>query len=200
MTEKCPNEPERNSSGERLYRDSSGDKCTLRTMIYREQGWVVSRFAFMEAEVARLAKELANAQRPWGVSMAIEGARGLEIHPCEVLDTGYADHRLMIDVPLGFGWVVELQAANARLQAIVDKLAKTANGVIVEPRMRLWYIVRTHPEPLWIDVDHAVDASHPGEPPDWCVWGRTQHEEAEMISLCICYSTYRAAEAAKEKP
>ena len=94
----------------------------------------------------------------------------------------------------------KLNGELARLQAIVDKLAKTANGVIVEPRMRLWYIVRTHPEPLWIDVAHAVDASHPGEPPDWCVWGRTQHEEAEMISLCICYSTYRAAEAAKEKP
>ena len=91
-----------------------------------------------------------------------------------------------------------LQAENARLAAIVDKLATTANGVIVEPRMRLWYIVRTHPEPLWIDVAHTVDASDPGEPPDWCVWGRTQHEEAEMISLCICYSTYRAAEAAKE--
>ena len=43
MIEKCPTEPERNSSGERLYRDSSGDHCSLRTMIHRETEWVISR-------------------------------------------------------------------------------------------------------------------------------------------------------------
>ena len=35
---------DRNSSGERLYRDSTGAKCNIRGMIRREPEWVAVRF------------------------------------------------------------------------------------------------------------------------------------------------------------
>jgi len=46
-----------NSSGERLYRDSTGASCNLRGMIQREPEWVMSRFVTLEAENAKLWKD-----------------------------------------------------------------------------------------------------------------------------------------------
>ena len=43
---------ERNSSGERLYHDTSGAKCNIRGMIKREPGWVASRFDVMTDQLA----------------------------------------------------------------------------------------------------------------------------------------------------
>lgn len=95
--------------------------------------------------------------------------------------------------------LAQAKAENERLREIADRLPTTADGVIVWPGMRLWYNVRVHPEPLWIDVDH------------WCsdccgemiVWGESQHELLDSISLSICYSSHEAASeavvAAKEK-
>lgn len=45
---------DRNSSGERLYKDTGGVKCNIRGMIQREPEWVASRFNVMEDERDRL--------------------------------------------------------------------------------------------------------------------------------------------------
>lgn len=45
---------DRNSSGERLYKDTGGVKCNIRGMIQREPEWVVSRFNVMEDERDKL--------------------------------------------------------------------------------------------------------------------------------------------------
>jgi len=50
---------ERNSSGERLYADTTGAKCNIRGMIKREPDWVASRFDRMMdflADAYRLAE------------------------------------------------------------------------------------------------------------------------------------------------
>ena len=52
------NDIKRNSSGERLYKDSSGANCNIRGMIRREPGWVASRFEFMQDKIERQAAEI----------------------------------------------------------------------------------------------------------------------------------------------
>ena len=49
---------ERNSTGERLYRDTAGAKCNIRGMIRREPEWVASRFEHMMDELARLREQI----------------------------------------------------------------------------------------------------------------------------------------------
>ena len=87
----------------------------------------------------------------------------------------------------------DAKSENARLQAIVDRLPKTADGETILPGQRLWYFVRTHPEVLWINVDHWGE-DHIGG----VVWGESQHEPMDSISTSACYSTRAAAEAAQK--
>jgi len=93
------------------------------------------------------------------------------------------------------GEIRDLKLEQFRLQAIVNKLPKTADGVVIEQGQRLWYTVRSHPEPLWLDVGHC---SHDGY--GWVVWGESQHESMDSVSAAFCYSTREAAEAARNTP
>ena len=52
------NDIKRNSSGERLYKDSSGANCNIRGMIRREPEWVASRFDSMMDQLAAAQAEL----------------------------------------------------------------------------------------------------------------------------------------------
>jgi len=80
--------------------------------------------------------------------------------------------------------IAALTAANAKLQAIVDKLPKTADGVAVMPGMKIWLDDSDGPVER---VDTAI-CTTPGPQVHWYepIWSQ-------------CYSTRAAAEAAKEK-
>jgi len=75
-----------------------------------------------------------------------------------------------------------------RLQAIVDKLPKTSDGVPVVPGMMLW-------DPVWIDRSfavHSLDVYCPeARRSEWVVEG--------YVDVSQCFSTQAAAEAAKGK-
>lgn len=136
---------------------------------------------------------------PWCVK---QGQDGAEVHTddltvCRLHDEGkYSDPvgpidaRLIADAPM-------LLAKCVRLQAIVDRLPKTADGVPVVPGTQT---------PLW-NPDYAgtgyyqVDASWIEHTPDclceWSVtWGGPGHDASDVGRW---YSTEQAAEAARKE-
>lgn len=83
-------------------------------------------------------------------------------------------------LPAATHWYLdELEAEIERLRAVVNKLAKTADGVLVTPEMELWKnwrgkILRGH-------VLQLIDLG------------------SVYVDVQACYSTSKAAETAKEK-
>ncbi len=84
-------------------------------------------------------------------------------------------------------WVCELVAENKRLQAIVDKLSKTADGVVPYAGMIVYTWTGDMLSGFKVDrVDSTVEST-------WLEWGFHNGRAVED-----CFSTREAAEA-KEK-
>lgn len=82
--------------------------------------------------------------------------------------------------------ITELEADNERLQAIVDKLPKTADGVPVVPEM-----------PLYMPGSNTVGEVNPMTVNDGYSWPNA-NGSSPASRLDDCYSTREAAEAAKD--
>jgi hypothetical protein len=83
--------------------------------------------------------------------------------------------------------IESLEAGFAEAKAIVDKLPKTADGVVVTPDMKI----------LWAINNGEVSSRRRSKVADdsW-VYGRYESESARIRD---CYSTREAAEAAKAR-
>ena len=84
------------------------------------------------------------------------------------------------------------------LQAIVDKLSKTADGVsLVGHRGPLWLC--GYNSDGMVECHYRWSLSYQSSPGEWSVQGWDGATEHNSYLLSECYSTREAAEAAKEK-